>query len=256
MKSLFAFIKKEVTEQLRSGRLLITVSLFVLFGIMNPAIAKLTPWLFEIFADSLAESGMIITEVKISAMDSWVQFYKNLPIGLIAFVLLQGGIFTKEYGSGTLVLSLTKGLERFKVVIAKAGVLFAIWSLCYWLCFGINYLYNSYFWDNSVAQNLLLSVVCWWLFGIFIISLVIMFSTVSTSNTGVLIGTGAIVLISYAIGLLPKVNKYLPTRLLDGNSLIYGISEVKEYVAAIIVTVVVTAICFAISIPIFNKKQL
>ena len=256
MKSLFAFIKKECTEQLRSGRLWITLALFVLLGIMNPAVAKLTPWLLEVMAYSLAESGMIVTNVKVSAMDSWVQFFKNMPIGLIAFVLLQGAIFTKEYGSGTLVLSLTKGLERFKVIISKAGVLAAIWSLGFWLCFGITYLYNSYFWDNSVAENLLLSVVCWWLFGVFVISLMTLFSTISASNTGVLLGTGIIILISYIVGLLPKANKYLPTLLTDGNSLIYGMAQSKEYIAAIIVTAVATIICFAVSIPIFNKKHL
>ncbi len=256
MKSLFAFIKKECMEQLRSGRLWITLALFVLLGIMNPAVAKLTPWMLEIMADSLAESGMIVTDVQVSAMDSWVQFFKNLPLGLIAFVLLQGAIFTKEYSSGTLVLSLTKGLERFKVIISKAGVLCAIWSLGFWLCFGITYPYNSYFWDNSVAQNLLLSVVCWWLFGVFVISLMTLFSTITTSNTGVLFGTGAVVLASYTVGLLPKANKYLPTLLMDGNSLIYGMAQSKEYIAAMIVTAIATIICFAVSIPAFNKKQL
>jgi len=256
MKSLFAFIKKECMEQLRSGRLWITLALFVLLGIMNPAVAKLTPWLLEVMADSLAESGMIVTGVKVSAMDSWVQFFKNMPIGLIAFVLLQGAIFTKEYSSGTLVLSLTKGLERFKVIISKAGVLAVIWSLGFWLCFGITYLYNSYFWDNSVAQNLLLSVVCLWLFGVFVISLMTLFSTISTSNTGVLLGTGAIVLISYIVSFLPKANKYLPILLTDGNSLIYGMAQSKEYIAAIIVTAIATIFCFSVSIPIFNKKHL
>jgi len=209
-----------------------------------------------VMADSLAESGMIVTDVKVSAMDSWVQFFKNMPIGLIAFVLLQGAIFTKEYSSGTLVLSLTKGLERFKVIISKAGVLAVIWSLGFWLCFGITYLYNSYFWDNSVAQNLLLSVVCLWLFGVFVISLMTLFSTISTSNTGVLLGTGAIVLISYIVSFLPKANKYLPILLTDGNSLIYGMAQSKEYIAAIIVTAIATIFCFSVSIPIFNKKHL
>ncbi len=256
MKSLFAFIKKECMEQLRSGRLWITLALFVLLGIMNPAVAKLTPWMLEMMADSLAESGMIVTDVKVSAMDSWVQFFKNMPIGLIAFVLLQGAIFTGEYSSGTLVLSLTKGLERFKVIISKTGVLCAIWTVGYWLCFGTTYLYNSYFWDNSVAENLFLSVVCFWLFGVFVISLMTLFSTISTSNTGVLLGTGAIVLVSYIVGLLPKVNKYLPTRLMDGNALIYGMAQSREYIAAIIVTGIAIILCFAVSIPIFNKKHL
>ena len=256
MRSLFAFIKKELTEQFRSGRLMILGLLFVLFGIMNPAIAKLTPWLLETMADSLAESGMIVTDVKVSAMDSWVQFFKNMPMGLIAFVLLESSIFTKEYNSGTLVLSLTKGLERYKVVISKTAVLTVLWSICYWMCFGITYGYNAYFWDNSIAQNLVFSVVCWWLFGMMVVALMVLFSTVAKSNTGVLLGTGGVVLVSYLIGLLPKCNKYLPTFLADGNSLIYGLAETKTYMPSLMIAITTGVICFAISIPIFNKKQL
>ena len=54
MKALIAFLKKELLEQLRTGRLMLLSILFVLFGIMNPAVAKLTPWLLEVMADSLA----------------------------------------------------------------------------------------------------------------------------------------------------------------------------------------------------------
>ena len=256
MKSLFAFIKKEFTEQLRSGRLMILGLLFVLFGIMNPAIAKLTPWLLETMADSLAESGMIVTDVKVSDMDSWLQFYKNIPMGLIAFVLLESSIFTKEYTSGTLVLSLTKGLERYKVVISKTVVITVLWSFGYWLCFGITYGYNAYFWDNSVAQNLIFSASCWWLFSVMVVALMVLFSVVAKSNTGVLLGTGGVVLVSYLISLLPKCSKYLPTFLTDGNALIYGLAETKTYLPSLIIGVVASVICFAISIPIFNKKQL
>ena len=151
MRSLFAFMKKELLEQLRSGRLAVMGLLFVLFGIMNPAVAKLTPWLLEVMSDSLADSGMTVTDVTVTAMDSWVQFFKNIPIALIIFVLLQSSIFTKEYSSGTLVLSLTKGLARYQVVVSKAALLIALWSACYWMCFGITYAYNAYFWDNAVA---------------------------------------------------------------------------------------------------------
>ena len=256
MKSLIAYIKKEFTEQLRSGRLMILGLLFVLFGIMNPAIAKLTPWLLETMADSLAESGMIVTDVKVSAMDSWVQFYKNIPMALIAFVLLESSIFTKEYTSGTLVLSLTKGLERYKVVISKTVILTVLWSLGYWLCFGITYGYNAYFWDNSIAQNLVFSVVCWWLFGMMVVALMVLFSVVAKSNTGVLLGTGGAILGSYLVGLLPKFSKYLPTFLTDGNSLIYGLAETKTYMPPLMIAIATGVICFAISIPIFNKKQL
>ena len=256
MRSLFAFIKKECTEAIRSGRLLILTALFFVFGVMNPAIAKLTPWLLEIMADSLAESGMTVTGVTVSAMDSWVQFFKNIPMALIAFVLLEASVFTKEYASGTLVLSLTKGLSRFKVVLSKTAILISTWSVGYLLCLGTTYLYNAYFWDNAVAKNLALSLLCPWLFGIFVISLIVFLSTVSSTSTGVLLGTGGVVFASYLLGILPKANKYLPTMLMDGNSLIYEAKEPKEYLAAILITIGMSLLLFTISFPLFNKKQL
>lgn len=251
-----AFLKKELLEQIRSGKLLFLGILFVLFGVMNPAVAKLTPWLLETLADSMAEGGMTITIGEVTALDSWVQFFKNIPMALIAFVLMEGSIFTREYSSGTLLLSLTKGFARYKVVATKALVLTALWSLGYWLCFGITYGYNAYFWDNSVAQNLLFSVLCWWLFGLWVIALLVLFSSLAKENTGVLLGTGGVVLTCSLFSFIPKVQKFLPTQLTDGNSLIYGAIEMDKYVTALVIAGAMTLVCFVASIPIFNKKQL
>lgn len=256
MKSLLAFLKKEALEQLRSGRVWIIGLLFVLFGIMNPAIAKLTPWLLEMMSDSMAQSGMTVTGVTVTALDSWVQFYKNVPMGLIAFVLLESHLFTREYASGTLVLSLTKGLERFKVVLAKTAVLLVLWTAGYWLCFGITYAYNAYYWDNSAAQHLVFSAAGWWVFGVWVIGWMILFSTLASANSGVLVGTGGAVFVCCLVGLLPKVSKYLPTFLTDGNSLIYGKSTPGAYGWAMVTAAVMSLGCIIASIPILNKKHL
>lgn len=250
------FLKKEILEQLRSGKLMILSILFVLFGIMNPATAKLTPWLLEMMADSMAQGGMTITAADPTALDSWMQFYKNIPMALIAFILMESNIFTREYQSSTMLLSLTKGLSRYKVVIAKSLVLILLWTLGYWLCFGITYGYNAYFWDNSIAKNLITSVVYWWVFGLWVIGLVILFSTLSNENTGVLVGTGGIVLASSLLSFFPKLSKYLPTSLTDGNSLIYGLVDTDKYTTAFVIAAVTGLTCIALSIPIFNKKQL
>ena len=256
MKRFLAFTKKELLEQQRSGKLLFLGILFVLFGIMNPAVAKLTPWLLEVMADSLAQSGMTVTQVTVSAMDSWVQFFKNIPMALIAFILLEGSIFTTEYRSGTLVLSLTKGLPRYQVVLSKATVLTGLWSLGYWMCFGITYGYNAYFWDNDIARNLLFSVVCWWVLGLWVVSLTVFFSTVSNANTGVFLGTGGAVLVCYLLGLFPKVGKFMPTLLCDGNSLIYGLKEAKDYTIALVIAGIMCIACFTTAVALFNRKQL
>lgn len=256
MRSLFSFVKKEWIEHFRSGRLLILGMIFVLFGIMNPAIAKMTPWLMETMADSLAESGLIVSEVKVTALDSWMQFYKNAPMALIVFVLMESSIFTKEYQSGTLVLALTKGLERFKVVVAKSVVLLTIWTVGYWLCFGITYLYNAYFWDNSIAESLMFSVVCWWIFGLWVIVLMILFSVLLNSSGAVLCGTGSVVFGLYLIGLFPKLKEYVPTFLMDGNSLIYGVEEAEKYYVTIGISGVMCILCLIFSVFIFNKKRI
>ena len=253
---MIAFLKKEIMEQFRSGKLLFLGILFVLFGIMNPAVAKLTPWLLEVMADSLAQSGMTVTQVTVSALDSWVQFFKNIPMALIAFTLLEGSIFTTEYRSGTLVLSLTKGLPRYQVVLSKTAVLTVLWSLGYWMCFGITYGYNAYFWDNNIARNLLFSVVCWWVLGLWVVSLTVFFSTVSNANTGVFLGTGGVVLVCYLLGLFPKVSKFMPTLLCDGNSLIYGLKESKDYIVALVIAGIMCIACFTTAVALFNRKQL
>lgn len=256
MRILFAFMKKEWMEQLRSGRLIILGILFVLLGIMNPAIAKLTPWLLEVMADALAESGMTVNAVTVDAMTSWTQFYKNIPMGLIAFVLLESGIFTKEYQSGTLVLVLTKGIDRGRVVIAKTGVLAVLWSACYWLCFAITYGYNEFFWENSAACNLGFCAGCWWLLGLWTVMLTVFFSSAVNSNTGVLAGTGGVFLTAYILGLFPRLRQYSPSMLMDTASLLAGSGKTAMYGRAVTVTVLLCAAAVVVSIPVMNKKQL
>lgn len=256
MKSFFAFFKKEMLESMRSGKLVLLGCLFLAFGIMNPAIAKLTPWLMETLSDSMAESGMIITGVKIDAMTSWTQFFKNIPMALIVFVLTYSGIFTKEYESGTLVLVLTKGLSRWKVVLAKTVLMLLTWTVGYWLCYGVTYAYNAYFWDNSVAVGLLSSTVFWWLFGVWVIGLMVLFSTLSNSNVGVLLGTGGAVLVSYLIEFLPKIKSFMPTLLMNTANLLTGKVSTDYYGKAVIVTVILVVACFAVSIPLINKKEI
>ena len=256
MKPLAAFTKKEYLETVRTGKIIILILLFGLFGIMNPAIAKLTPWLMEMMSDTIAESGLIVTEVQVDAMTSWTQFFKNIPIALIAFVLLFSDIFTKEYRSGTLLLVLTTGLSRYKVVLAKSLLLLLLWTLGYAICFAITYGYNAYFWDNSIADNLFSAAAVWWLFGIWVICLVVMFSSMVRNNTGVCLCTGGAVILAYLLSVIPKVKGYSPAMLMNTNSLLIGAEGIDAYIKAIIIAAVSGVICIIVSVPIINKKQL
>ncbi|MDE7229648.1 MAG: ABC transporter permease [Oscillospiraceae bacterium] len=256
MKPLTAFVKKECLETVRTGKLVILLMLFALFGIMNPAIAKLTPRLMEMMSDTIAESGLIVTDVQVDAMTSWTQFFKNIPIALIVFVLIFSDIFTKEYKSGTLLLVLTKGLSRYKVVLAKTLLLLLLWTLGYGLCFAVTYGYNAYFWDNGVADNLFFSAAVWWLFGIWVICLAVLFSSLLRNNTGVSLCTGGTVLLAYLLSMIPKVKGYSPAMLMDTNALLNGAEVPDAYMKAIVIAAVSGVVCIAVSIPVMNKKQL
>ncbi len=256
MKSLFAFIKKEWLESIRSGKIIFLIILFVLFGIMNPAIAKLTPWIAEMMADSLAETGMVITEIKVNALTSWTQFFKNIPIALITFIFLYHGIFIQEYQSGTLILVLTKGLSRYKIVLAKSVLMLMLWTLCYWLCFSITYVYNNYFWNNSIAGSLLAAGAYWWLFGIWAVCLIVFFSSISSNAAGVLLGTGFSILMSYLAGFLPKIGKFVPAALMNSSSLLSGAETADGYLKPLIVTLFLCIACFVISVLIMDKRQI
>ena len=256
MRTFIAFFKKELLEGVRSSKFLILAILFCAFGIMNPAVAKLTPWLLEVMGEELAESGMTITAVTVDALTSWTQFYKNIPMALIAFILIYGGIFTKEYDSGTLILMLTKGVSRYKVVLAKTAIMTIVWSVGYWLCFGITYGYNAYYWDNGIAQGILPAALYWWLFGVFAVALTVFFSVLGRNYGIVLLGTGGCVFAIYLLSILPKVAKYMPTSLMNGMSLLMGVGKMEDYIPAAIITAVLSVALVAFSIPIFNKKQL
>lgn len=256
MRAFIAFFKKEVLEGARSGKLLALAVIFALFGVMNPAIAKLTPWLLELLSDQLAESGMTVTDVTVNALTSWTQFFKNVPMALIAFVLLLGGSFTREYENETLILVLTKGLARYKIVFAKTCYLLSVWTLGYWLCFAITYGYNAYFWDNGIALGLFPAVTFYFVFGLFVVSLIVFFSVLERSYGVVLLSCGASVLLFYLLSLIPKLSRLSPLALCDVSTLLVGAESASSFFLALLVSLGLSLLLIGVSIPILNKKQL
>lgn len=256
MKPLLAFIKKEFLESIRTGKIIILTLLFILLGIMNPAIAKLTPWIMEMLSDTMIQGGLIVTNIKVDALTSWIQFFKNIPVLLITFVMIFSDIFTREYQSGTLVLVLTKGLSKYQVLLAKTAVLLFIWAVEYGIYFAITYGYNAYFWDNSMVNNLFLSITLWWLFGLWVMCLLVLFSSILPNNAGVTLCMGGTVLLAYLLSIIPKTTAYSPALLININALLMGREEVNTYLKAVVITISMCILCISVSIPILNKREL
>lgn len=256
MRTFNAFLKKEILETIRTGKLFIVLIISALFGIMNPAIAKLTPWMMKTLSASLEESGLEVKEVVVDALTSWTQFYKNMPILIIIFVCVYAAIYVNEYQKGTLVTIFTKGLSRWKVYAAKFTILSVGWTLAVCTCYLITFLYNMYFWDNSIASYHFIGAVYYWVFGMMIVSLIAFFSTIASQMGGVLLGTGGVAVICYIIGMIPKAADFSPTKLMSGMELLQGISAPEDYIKSLCVTVVISLICNITAVMAFNKKVL
>ena len=256
MKQLISFTRKEFTEIIRTGKGYIVLIIFFIFGIMNPAIAKLTPWLFEMMADTMKEQGLILGEFTVTAMTSWEQYYKNIGMAFIVFVVMFCGVLTSEYQKGTLINMLTKGLPRWKVIVSKSVALLVSWSVCYWMCFGITYAYNAYFWDNSIANHIVFAAMGSYLFGIWLISLIMLCSVFLNSSSAVLLATGVAYVIVYLLTMIPTIAKYLPTMLTSGLDLMKGNTGIQDYLASIAITVGLIAIGGIVTVIGFNRKRM
>lgn len=251
---MLAMLQKEWMELVRSGKLLSIVVLFTLLGVMNPAIAKLTPWLMEMMTEEMAASSMMITSVEVDALTSWTQFFKNMPMAILAFVVIWSGSLTNELQTGTMTLILTKGLQRWKIFITKVILTVITWTAGIWYCFGITYAYNTYYWDNSVARGLPVAATAWWIFGLWVLAMMFLFSVITGTTTGTCLGTGMMTGASYLIGIIPKAADYCPTTLTGGMNFINtdtGIETVNW-----IITAVTLVAAIIIAIPAFNRKQI
>lgn len=106
------------------------------------------------------------------------------------------------------------------------------------------------------AVGLLPAMVHWWLFGVWIIGLIVLFSVLVKSYTGVLLGTGGSVLGVYLISFFPKAWKYTPTTLMESASLLIGTKSIEDYGIAVLITILLVVICLIVSITVMNRKQL
>lgn len=237
MKSGFlAFFKKEWMQLWRSGKLMILLVIFVLFGMMNPAIARLTPWLMEQMAGELEGTGLSVSVVTVDASMSFAQFFKNIPVVLILFIFIFGGSLVGEWERGTLIPLLTRGLSRSVVVTVKTVVMVFLWTMGYWLCFGITLGYSLYFWSGEKMARYALAAVFPYLFGLWVIIMMLVFSVLAKSATGVLTGLAVLIVICYLAGMLSGVGWWLPTYLMSAQTFVSEHGEAKEFARAAVVS--------------------
>jgi len=254
MKSYIAFTKKEFCENFRTYKFFIMISVFLLLGMMNPITAKITPQLLK----SFMPAGMNITVAEPTALDSWAQFFKNVPqMGLIVLVIIFSGIMANEFSRGTLINMLTKGLSRRVVILSKFTMAVIVWTLSYIVCFVVSYAYTAYFWSSYGIRNIGLSVFCLWLFGILLLAIIMLGGVLFKNSYGGLLFTGGLVVVLMLLNIVPVLQKYNPITLVSSNlALLTGNMLVSDFIVPIVICSIATIVLISSAIMLFNKKQI
>ena len=256
MKQLLLLLQKELTELLRTKKALVLVIVFAIFGIMNPALAKLTPWMLSLMGSTLSEQGITIGAISVNALTAWTQYYKNLLMEYIVILAVFSGIFAQEYQSGTLINLLTKGVSREKVALSKLLAVLLCWSVCYWLTFSVTLAYSAYFWENALPAGIWLGAISAYMLGIWLLTLELAFASAFSSGMAALLGTGGVFVVCYALSMLPALTRFLPPRLSDGLSLLTGALVSGDFLPALFLALALSLVQGALCLAGIRRKQL
>lgn len=254
MRAFLIFTKKELVEQLRTYKSLILLSVFFLFGMLSPLLAKLLPELLS----GMELQGMKIEIPEPTVLDAYGQFFKNLTqMGLLATLLVFGGILSNEMTKGTLINILAKGLPRHTVLLSKFTAAILLWSVSYGLAVGVNYGYTEYLFENTAVHNLVFSLFCLWLFGCFIIAVILLSSTVLSGNFGGLILSVGAIVIMLILNIFPELEKYNPITLASKNvALLSGTAASADLTWNVLITCLLTLGSILLSAILFHRRRL
>lgn len=254
MRGFLAFTKKEFIEQIRNFKWLIILMVFFLFGMTSPLLAKLMPDIIS----SMDMGGIKLDIPEPTVLDAYAQYFKNMnQMGIIVVLLVFGGTLSNELMKGTLVNILAKGISRSAVLLSKYTAAVILWSVGFILSAIMNYTYTVYLFEDTKVQNLLLSLFCLWLFGCFIIALILLSSVIAAGSFGGLILSAAILAVLLILNIFPKAEKFNPVTLASKNmALLNGAGKTHSIYLTIGITTALIIGCMIVSIQLFRKKRI
>lgn len=254
MNQWLGFLKKEWFESVKTYKLLLVTIIFSILGILNPFTAKITPVLLENFMPE----GTFANLPEPTALDSWLQFYQNIPqMGLIVFILLFSTMMSKELEKGTLVILLTKGLRRSTVITTKFFIALCYWTLAIALSFTLTYAYTAYYWDQSQLQHLLFAASCLYVFGILLLAITLWGNTVFATPYGGTLVTLLIVIVLFIIAIFPAASNWNPLELLTAApQLLTGELIPADLWVPYAITLCATALVVLLTMSHFKRKLL
>lgn len=254
MKDIYFFTKKELLEVWRTKRLLIVLIVFVIFGVLSPLIAKLTP---EILQGSLGKE-IQITIPEPTSVDSWVQFYKNITqMGIYILAILFSNSVSGEVSLGSLTNLVTKGLNRSAIIISKYLMITFQGIVAVCLSFTITAGYTAYYFPDDNSPHTVTALVPLLIFILFLSAVIIFGSTISSNSFTGLLFTIITIAVLYLMNVFEDISNFNPITLIGENvSILQGETPLSELYWAMSISLSAGILLFLAAISIMNKKKL
>jgi ABC-2 type transport system permease protein len=248
------FFKKEINEILKTSKKIILPAIFLFFAIVSPLTAR---YMKEILSSTL-QPGMEGLIPDPTYIDSYVQFFKNFnSICIIAVIFTFVGSIANEKEKGSAVLVLTKKVSRFQFIMSKFAANVLFFTVAYLISAGACIYYTFALFPEIGGSTLWLAFFMYWTYGVFMISIAILASTLAKSYmVAAVLGFLGYIAISL-IGIFPDIVKYTPAALSSLNvDVIKGTVSGSDMLLPIIQGAALSVIFVLSSVAIFKKQEI
>jgi len=215
-------LRKEMLEQWRTYKLLIVAAVLVVFGLISPLLAKLTPELLKAIPNMPPALALAIPAPMLA--DAVAQYVKNMSqFGILLALLMSMGSVAQEKERGTAAMLLTRPVSRETFLLAKFTALALTFATslvlaalgCWYYTF---LLFQALDWIPFLALNGLMLVAF-----LDYIAITLLCSTLARSQAAAAgLAFCGLVLLG-GLDALPRIGDYLPGRLFSwGTALLIG----------------------------------
>lgn len=254
MRGFSVFLGKEFTEIVRTWRLWVLPVIMIVFGVLSPVLAKITPQLLDSIAGD--QVGMVIELPEPTTIDAYLQFMKNnAQIALFAIIISMAGMVSSERKSGTAALVLTKPVSRGGFITAKVvsnWILVAVSTLLGWLaCLGV----TAVLFEVELVTEFAKATVGWMALALMLVAVMGLLSVAIKSQAGAAgaglgVYLGIVVLSAWG----PARDNTFAGLFTAGDRLVMG--EDPALALPIATAIAASLLCVALAVVIFRRQEL
>jgi len=252
MKQFIILLKKDLLELYRTKKILIIGFIFIIFALLSPLMAKMTPELLKYAGNEVVQINMPDATI----LDSYGQFVKNISqLGLFTLIIALGGIIVNERKKGLYTNLINNSVKKYNFILSKVISQILIFTGIYAVSALLFSTYNYVIFNQFIIEYSFLSFVSLYIYLVFIICLVNLFSAISKSTImSILLGIATALAISFFD--IFKFGKYLPNYLVSISSSILNNTSGLNYVYKNIgITLLISIILVAASIKLCSNKE-